>query len=102
VALYIKKPEPMTGFIEPMEKTTRKYTCFGQVLFSGKYSQLVVMSFVDKEQGLIRPSLSYHGDRCIPMGDESDQSTLSASSSRRTLSITFHELSTTSVTFTPT
>ena len=40
----------MTGYVGPIEKTTLKNKYFRQVLFTGKYSQLVVMSLQPKEE----------------------------------------------------
>jgi mannose-6-phosphate isomerase-like protein (cupin superfamily) len=38
-----KEKRIMTGYVGPIEKATEKNTYFRQVLFTGKYSQLVVM-----------------------------------------------------------
>jgi mannose-6-phosphate isomerase-like protein (cupin superfamily) len=40
----------MTGYIGPIEKATLKNTYFRQVLFTGKYSQLVVMCLQPSEE----------------------------------------------------
>lgn len=40
----------MTGYVGPIEKTTLKNKYFRQVLFTGKYSQLVVMSLLPGEE----------------------------------------------------
>ena len=40
----------MTGYVGPIEKTTLKNSYFRQVLFTGKYSQLVVMCLQPGEE----------------------------------------------------
>ena len=40
----------MTGYVGPIEKATLKNTYFRQVLFTGKYSQLVVMCLQPGEE----------------------------------------------------
>lgn len=40
----------MTGYVGPIEKTTLKNDYFRQVLFTGKYSQLVVMCLQPGEE----------------------------------------------------
>lgn len=40
----------MTGFVGDIEKLTEKNTYFRQVLFTGKYTQLVVMSLAPGEE----------------------------------------------------
>lgn len=40
----------MTGYVGPIEKTTLKNAYFRQVLFTGKYSQLVVMCLQPSEE----------------------------------------------------
>lgn len=40
----------MTGYVGPIEKATLKNTYFRQVLFTGKYSQLVVMCLQPSEE----------------------------------------------------
>ncbi len=40
----------MTGYVGPIEKTTLKNKYFRQVLFTGKYSQLVVMCLQPSEE----------------------------------------------------
>ena len=40
----------MTGYVGPIEKTTLKNDYFRQVLFTGKYSQLVVMCLQPNEE----------------------------------------------------
>jgi mannose-6-phosphate isomerase-like protein (cupin superfamily) len=40
----------MTGYVGPLEKRTLKNKKFRQVLFTGKYSQLVVMSLLPGEE----------------------------------------------------
>ena len=40
----------MTGYVGPIEKTTLKNGYFRQVLFTGKYSQLVVMCLQPSEE----------------------------------------------------
>jgi len=40
----------MTGYVGDIEKATEKNTNFRQVLFTGKYCQLVVMSLKPKEE----------------------------------------------------
>jgi len=40
----------MTGYVGPIEKTTERNQNFRQVLFTGKYSQLVVMCLQPREE----------------------------------------------------
>jgi len=40
----------MTGYVGPLEKTTLKNSYFRQVLFTGKYNQLVVMCLQPGEE----------------------------------------------------
>jgi mannose-6-phosphate isomerase-like protein (cupin superfamily) len=40
----------MTGYVGAIEKLTEKNKYFRQVLFTGKYAQLVVMSLLPKEE----------------------------------------------------
>ena len=45
-----KEAETMTGYVGPIEKTTLSNDYFRQVLFTGKYSQLVVMCLQPGEE----------------------------------------------------
>jgi mannose-6-phosphate isomerase-like protein (cupin superfamily) len=40
----------MTGYVGKIEKLTEKNQCFRQVLYTGKYAQLVVMSLLPGEE----------------------------------------------------
>ena len=59
----------MTGYVGPIEKATLKNTYFRQVLFTGKYSQLVVMCLQPSEE----------------IGNEVHPAVISSSGSRKVL-----------------
>src|SRR4030066_1276097 len=48
--ITVQEANPMTGFVGDIEKLTEKNNYFRQVLYSGKYAQLVVMCLQPGEE----------------------------------------------------